>query len=115
MAVKPENAGAAVAEVFRELAKIRDGGITRTELKDTKEQIKGKILLGLESSAAKMMRNARNEIYYGRQVSDREIIERVDRVKLGDVLESASELLDGSMNTIVSLGPSSAGLRTALR
>jgi hypothetical protein len=39
----------------------------------------------------------------------------VDRVKLGDVLESASELLDGSMNTIVSLGPSSAGLRTALR
>jgi predicted Zn-dependent peptidase len=115
MAVKPENAGAAVAEVFRELAKIKDGGITRTELKDTKEQIKGKILLGLESSSAKMMRNARNEVYYGRQVSDREIIERVDRVKLDDVLQSASELLDGSMNTIVSLGPSSAGLKTALR
>ena len=115
MAVKPENAGAAVAEVFRELAKIKNGGITRKELKDTKEQIKGKILLGLESSAAKMIRNARNEVYYGRQVRDREIIERVDRVKLDDVLESASELLDGSMNTIVSLGPSSAGLRTALR
>jgi predicted Zn-dependent peptidase len=115
MAVKPENAGAAVAEVFRELAKIRGGGITRAELRDTKEQIKGKILLGLESSSAKMMRNARNEVYYGRQVSDREIIGRVDRVTINDVLESASELLDGSMNTIVSLGPSSAGLRAALR
>jgi predicted Zn-dependent peptidase len=115
MAVKPENAGAALGEVFGELAKIKHGGIKRSELKDTKEQIKGKILLGLESSAAKMMRNARNEVYYGRQVSDREIIERVDRVKLDDVLESASELLDGSMNTIVSLGPSSAGLKTALR
>jgi predicted Zn-dependent peptidase len=115
MAVKPENAGAAVAEVFRELGKIKDGGITRDELKDTKEQIKGKILLGLESSSAKMMRNARNEVYYGRQVSDKEIIARVDRVKVDDVLESACDILDGSKNTIVSLGPSSAGLKTALR
>ena len=115
MAVKPENAGAAVSEVFRELAKIRDGGITKEELRDTKEQLKGKILLGLETSTAKMMRNARNEIYYGRQVGDREIIGRVDRVTLDDLLESARDLLDGSMNTIVSLGPSSAGLKTAFR
>jgi predicted Zn-dependent peptidase len=112
MAVKPTNAGAAVGEVFRELDKIKNGDICEDELRDTKEQLKGRILLGLETSAAKMMRNARNEIYYGRQVGDREIIERVDRVTLADVLESAHELLDGANSTIVSLGPSSAGLRT---
>jgi predicted Zn-dependent peptidase len=112
MAVKPANTGAAVDEVFREIEKIENGDIREDELRDTKEQLKGKILLGLETSTAKMMRNARNEIYYGRQVGEKEIIDRIDRVTLDDVLESASGLLDGANNTIVSLGPSSAGLKT---
>jgi len=112
MAVKPANTGAAVDEVFREIEKIENGDIREDELRDTKEQLKGRILLGLETSTAKMMRNARNEIYYGRQVGEKEIIDRIDRVTLDDVLESASGLLDGANNTIVSLGPSSAGLKT---
>ncbi len=110
LAVKPANAGAAIAEVFRELEKLKNGDVGEEELSDTKEHLKGKILLGLETSAAKMMRIARNEIYYGRQTSEKEIIDRIDRVTLDDVLESASDLLDSDKNTIVSLGPSSAGL-----
>ena len=110
MAVKPANTGAAVGEVFRELEKIEKGDIGEEELRDTKEQLKGRILLGLETSTAKMMRNARNEIYYGRQVGEKEIIDRIHRVTLDDLLESASGLLEGANNTVVSLGPSSAGL-----
>jgi predicted Zn-dependent peptidase len=110
MAVKPANTGAAVREVFRELEKIHKGDVGKVELRDTKEQLKGKILLGLETSTSKMMRNARNEICYGRQVGEREIIDRIHRVTLDDLLESASGLLEGANNTIVSLGPSSAGL-----
>ncbi len=112
MAVKPASTGAAVAEVFHQIDEIKNGDIRADELRDTKEQLKGRILLGLETSAAKMMRNARNEIYYGRQVSEREIIDRIDRVTLADVLESAPEILDSSKYTVVSLGPSSAGLHS---
>jgi predicted Zn-dependent peptidase len=110
LAVKPANAGAAINEVFNELEKIKNGGVGVEELRDTKEHLKGKILLGLETSTAKMMRIARNEIYYGRQISEREIIERINRVTIDDVLESASDLLDRDKNTVVSLGPSAAGL-----
>jgi predicted Zn-dependent peptidase len=110
LAVKPANAGGAIGEVFRELEKIKNNGVGADELRDTKEHLKGKILLGLETSAAKMMRIAHNEIYYGRQISEREIIDRIDRVTLEDVLESAADFLDRDKNTIVSLGPSSAGL-----
>jgi predicted Zn-dependent peptidase len=110
MAVEPANTGAAMREVFREFRKIREGGVPGGELRDTKEQLKGKILLGLETSPAKMMRNARNEIYYGRQVSEREIIARIDRVTQRDILEAASDLLDGGKSTIVTIGPSSAGI-----
>jgi predicted Zn-dependent peptidase len=110
MAVKPGRASAAVAEVFGELDRIRNGDVRPDELRDTKEQLKGRILLGLETASSRMMRNARNEIYYGRQVSEREIIEKIDRVTLADVLDSAPDILDSSRNTVVSLGPSSAGL-----
>ncbi|UCH82598.1 MAG: insulinase family protein [Candidatus Latescibacterota bacterium] len=112
MAVSPSNAAVAVREVFSELEKIKTGRFSDDELGDTKEQLKGKILLGLETSAAKMMRNARNEIYYGRQLTEREIIDGVNRVSREDILETAADLLDSNRNTIVSLGPSAAGIRS---
>ena len=111
MAVSPSNAGSAVREVFKELEKIKNGEFSDEELGDTKEQLKGKILLGLEASAAKMMRNARNEVCFGRQLNDREIIDGVNRVTRDDILDCAADLLDGNRSTIVSLGPSSSGLR----
>jgi predicted Zn-dependent peptidase len=108
MAVKPASASAAIAEVFRELEKVRRGDIREGELRDMKEQLKGRILLGLESSSAKMVRNARSEIYYGRQVKEREIIEKIERVTLADLVESARDILDPARNTVVSLGPSAS-------
>lgn len=115
MAVKPASAGPAIAEVFREIEKVKRGDIRADELRDTKEHLKGRILLGLESSSAKMMRNARSEIYYGRQVTEREIIAKIDRVTLADVIESAPDILDSSRNTVVSLGPSLSGTKTFRR
>lgn len=112
VSVKPANAGKVVREVFREFAKVKSGQIRRDELADTKEHLKGKILLGLETSAAKMIRLARNEIYFGRQISERELIRKIDRVTMDEVMEVADVVLSPDRNTIVSLGPSSAGLNS---
>lgn len=110
MAVNPATAGKAIAAVTAELESIRKGGLTRTELKDTKDHIKGRILLGLESSASRMMRLARNEITYGRQVPERELIKKLAAVKMDDVNAVAREILDTERYVMVSLGPSGAGL-----
>lgn len=110
MAVRPKNTRAAIKAVLGEYEKIRRGELTGTELDDTKEQIKGRILLGLETSTAKMMRAARNELYFGRQISERELIKRIDAVTLDDILALASRTLDLEDLSVVSLGPSSAGL-----
>lgn len=110
MSVRPSNAGRVVREVFREFAKVQRGLVTAEEIEDTKRHLKGRILLGLETSGARMMRIARNHIYYGRQVSERELIERIDRVTRDQVLELAQEALSPERNTIVSLGPSAGGL-----
>lgn len=106
VAVKPSNSRRVIDEVFKEFDKVRGGDIGKQELEDTKQHIKGKILLGLEGSASKMMRMARSEIYFGRQISERELIDRVDRVSMEDVIAAASDVLDPDRNTIVSLGPS---------
>jgi predicted Zn-dependent peptidase len=57
-----------------------------------------------------MMRLARNEISYGYQVPEKELIRRIDAVTMADVAGVASEVLDVERHTLVSLGPSSAGL-----
>lgn len=110
MAVRPKTVGTALDAVRKEFVNLRDGGIKKDELNDTKEHIKGRILLGLETSAARMMRLARNEITYGYQVSEKELIHRIGSVKMDDVVALATEVLDVDSYSIVSLGPSGAGL-----
>jgi len=110
MAVRPKTVGTALDAVRKEFLNLRDGGIKKDELRDTKEHIKGRILLGLETSASRMMRLARNEITYGYQVSEKELIQRVGAVKMDDVVALATEVLDVEDYSIVSLGPSGAGL-----
>jgi predicted Zn-dependent peptidase len=112
LAVRPSNVGRAVREVIGEYERVRRGGVEKRELEDTKEQLKGRILLGLESSASRMMRNARNELQYGRQLPERELTRRIGAVTLEEVHELAERVLDPSRLSVVSLGPSSGGLRS---
>jgi predicted Zn-dependent peptidase len=111
LSVKPANTGVAVRAVLNEYRKILKGEFKPDELRDTKEHIKGSILLGLETSAAKMMRMARNQTYFGRQVSERELIRSIDGVTPDQIVEVAEQILDPRRLTMVSMGPSSAGLR----
>jgi len=113
VAVRPTNARRVVSEVFKEFEKVRRGDLGRQELEDTKQHLKGKILLGLEGSSSKMMRMARSEIYFGRQISERELIEKINRVSLDEVIELAQDALAEDRNTVVSLGPSTAGFGRA--
>jgi predicted Zn-dependent peptidase len=111
LSVKPKNAARAIRSILEEFDRIRHGEVTKKEIDDVKEYLRGKILLGLETSAAKMMRQARNEIYYGRQASEREIIQQINRVTMDDLAEIAAGVLDPANTSLVSMGPTAAGVR----
>jgi len=115
MAVHPRNARRAIDAVLEEFRRIQAGGVSQAELDDTKEQLKGRILLGLETSIDRMMRMARSEMYYGRQIGERELIRRIDAISLDGIHEVAWQTLDTTDLTVVSLGPSAAGVRPASR
>ncbi|MBS4189281.1 insulinase family protein [Bacillus sp. FJAT-49705] len=59
---------------------LKKEGITEKELKNSKEQLKGSLMLSLESTNSRMSRNGKNELLLGRHRSLDEILEQIDTV-----------------------------------
>lgn len=74
------------------LAKLRAEGITEKELNNSKEQLKGSLMLSLESTNSRMSRNGKNELLLGRHRSLDEIVEQIDQV--------TKDSVDGMANSI---------------
>ena len=94
-----------VAVLERELACISKEPITDDELRSAKGQIKGNVLLSLESMSTRLGRMGKNEMYFGRQVDADEINEKIEAVTIEDVLAVAEEVLDLNGASSVFLGP----------
>ena len=108
----------AVVEVIRvvrdELDKLMRDGLERDELERAKSQIKGTILLSLESSESRMSRIAKNEMYFGRNVDPTEVAEAITGVGHDDVLAIARELFSGRMSVALLGDVSSVAIDEAL-
>ena len=76
----PEWAREVIDVIRAELQKVAAEGLRPDELARTKTQIKGSLLLGLETSDSRMSRLARNQIYFRRDVTLEEIAAGVDAV-----------------------------------
>jgi predicted Zn-dependent peptidase len=75
-----------------ELGRMKDEPVAEDDLKRAKDQIKGNMVLGLESSSARMSSLARQQMYHGRFFSAEEITAEVERVTAADVQRLAKEL-----------------------
>ena len=94
-----------VAEIVRdELAKLVSDGLPADELESAKNQIKGGMLLGLESTAARMRRLAVNEIYFQRQIPPAEVAASIAAVSHEDILGIADRLFGGGQMAATLLG-----------
>ncbi len=101
----PSNALQAIRLVLKELKKIKDEGITPAEELRVRNQIKGNLVLSLESSNSHMSRIARQEIYFGKYISVDDIIKGVDKVTSGDVQRLARQLFARENISLSILGP----------
>lgn len=89
--------------ILKELKELA-ATLTDVELQRAKNQLKGNLILGLESTSSRMQNIARQEIYYGRYYSPSEIIKEIDAITPGQVKE-LSEKLIGQNITLTVLGP----------
>ncbi|MFC5463716.1 M16 family metallopeptidase [Lederbergia graminis] len=74
------------------LDKLKNNGITDKELKNSKEQIKGNLMLGLESTNNRMSRNGKNELLLNRHRTLDDMIEDIDKVTIDSVNEMARKI-----------------------
>lgn len=89
--------------ILKEVKKLKKT-ITKEELKSAKDQLKGGLLLSLETSDSKMMKLARDEIYYGNYQSSDSIIKNINKVTLDDVGEMCDKLFKRNPWTLSVVG-----------
>lgn len=88
----------------RELTAFKDVAVGDDELRSAREQLKGNMVLGLESSESIMQRLAHNEIYFARDITLRESIDHIDRVSPKDIQDLAIELFSVDNLNLTVLG-----------
>lgn len=78
--------------ILKELKELA-ATLTEVELQRAKNQLKGNLILGLESTSSRMQNIARQEIYYGRYYSPSEIIKEIEAITLRQVKELSEKLI----------------------
>ena len=64
---------------------VAANGLSESEISRGKEQLKGNLILSLESTSSRMNRIGKNELMLGRHQSLDDMLARIDRVTLNDV------------------------------
>jgi predicted Zn-dependent peptidase len=113
LAVDPKKAKKAVAEVSRQLRLLKTDGLKKGELSSLKQQLKGSLVLGLESASARMSRLARQEHYLNGHRSMEESLTAALAVRRRDIMAEVGRLLDPSRVSLIAIGPRGTDFATA--
>lgn len=90
--------------ILKEMHSLKNT-LNETELKRAKNQLKGNIILGLELTSSRMNNIARQEIYYGRYYSPKEIMKKIDSISLNQIRELAERLVKKEWFSLTVYGP----------
>jgi predicted Zn-dependent peptidase len=111
---REENVEEACRIIGEELSLLRADGISDEELERAKEHVKGRMVLGLEATAARMSRISR-AILFGVPLLDLdEMLARVDAVDAAALAELVTELYDPAQLSAACIGPREQRFRAAL-
>lgn len=110
---RADNVAEACEIIGRELAAVQSDGIGDEELARAKEHVKGRMVLGLEATGARMSRLARGILFDVPLLSLDEMLERVDSVTGDEVAELAGELYDPNRFAAACVGPDEDCFKTA--
>jgi predicted Zn-dependent peptidase len=111
---RADNLGAAMRVIDDELAHMRSEPATADELARAKENLKGRVLLALESTGARMSRLGSEILAEAPLLGLDEVVERIDAVSLADLEELATELWEPSRLAVAGIGPDEKRFEEAL-
>lgn len=104
---RPATEERAVEAVRTELALVASEGVPPEELERTKQQVKGQVMLSLESTGARLYRLTAFALHDEPFLGLDDILGRLDAVSPADVADLAARYFDPSRHLIMRLGPAS--------
>ena len=87
-----------------EFKQLKTDRISDEELRRVKDQLKGSLMLSLESSSARMSNLARQEMYFDKFFDLDEIIERVEAVTTDELRDMATGMFNPESIAVTVLG-----------
>jgi predicted Zn-dependent peptidase len=90
--------------ILAEFRNLKETALGAEELTRAKDQLKGNILMGLESSNSRMANLARQEMYFHNFMTVDEVIARIEEVDAGQVQAMAQRLFVGDRIAVTLLG-----------
>jgi predicted Zn-dependent peptidase len=112
---REENLVECLEIVARELGDVSAGNVRPGELERAKENLKGRMLLSMESTSNRMSRLGKSLITDTELLSLDEIVERIEAVTGDDVAAVAGDLLRLDRLSAAGIGPSEARFRAAIQ
>ncbi len=99
-----ESATKVVEFIVQEFRNLKTEMVPPEELRRAKDQLKGSLMLSLESSTARMSNLARQEMYFDRFFGLDEIIERIEEVTAEDLIAMSNEFFSTEKIALTVLG-----------
>jgi len=111
---REDNLAGALAITVEQIADIAGGNLTPSELDRAKENLKGRILLSMESTSAHMNRLGKSLIADSEILSLERVVAEIDAVEAESVCELAAVLLAPERLSAAGIGPSEERFLEAL-
>jgi predicted Zn-dependent peptidase len=111
---RPDQAVRVVRIVRRELERIAARAPGAKEMARARDHLKGNLVLGLESGGHRMMKLAKQEIYFGRQFTIADTLQRIDEVAPEQLRRLAARLFDPARSAWSAVGPAASIEKVAL-
>jgi len=99
-----ESAARLVHSVISEFQSFKKAPVSAEELRRAKDQLKGNLMLSLESSTARMSSLARQEMYFDHFATLDEIIEKIEEVTPEQIRQLANEYFQSDRIAVTFLG-----------
>ncbi len=99
-----ESAAKVVQSIVSEFKKLKSEKLSDEEVRRSKDQLKGSLMLSLESSTSRMSNLARQDMYFDKFYGMDALIEKIEAVTADDLHEMANDFFRTESIAVTALG-----------
>lgn len=94
-----------VTSIYDEIERLLDERITKEELEEAKESYKSSMSFSKFSASFAMNKNARNELYFSKYVSYKDLYNTIDKININDINKAIEDIFQDKKFFLTAVGP----------